>query len=179
MPKAVNDISIRAAIAIARVYRISISPGRHAFERRYARLIRESLDLARMNEARAIFIGEHDFAAFRTLGTEVKTTIRRVEVSEWTRDGAHLLYRVEASSFLRHMVRTMVAVMIEVGRGKLQPGIVAELLAASRALDGSCSGSAARPVSDGSTLLNGPARYALFIGAARRQCKMSGPDGRN
>ena len=41
----------------------------------------------------------------------------------------HLTYRVEATSFLRHMVRTMVGTMVEIGRGKLEPGLVAELLA--------------------------------------------------
>jgi tRNA pseudouridine38-40 synthase len=80
-----------------------------------------------MNDAARYFLGEHDFAAFRTLGTEVKSTVRRVHVSEWHREGAHLTYRVEASSFLRHMVRTMVATMIEVGRGKLKPDYIAQL----------------------------------------------------
>jgi tRNA pseudouridine38-40 synthase len=116
--------------ASARVYqyRVLNQQWRSAFEHRYAWLIREPLDLARLNEAARIFLGEHDFAAFRTLGTEVKTTVRRVHASEWRREGVHLTYRVEATSFLRHMVRTMVATMVEVGRGKMEPGFVAELL---------------------------------------------------
>ncbi len=137
-----NDIVIRNAEtvdasfdprrhAIARVYeyRILNQLWPSAFEHRYSWLIRDSLDLDRMNAAAQFFIGEHDFAAFRTLGTEVRSTIRRVHISEWRRDGVHLLYRVEASSFLRHMVRTMVATLVEVGRGRLEPGIVAEILA--------------------------------------------------
>ena len=82
-----------------------------------------------MNAAAHIFVGEHDFAAFRTLGTKMKTTVRRVHSSEWRREAAHLTYRVEASSFLRHMVRTMVTTMVEVGHGKMEPDFVAELLA--------------------------------------------------
>src|SRR6202030_2322491 len=103
--------------ATARVYeyRILNQQTRSAFEHRFAWLIREPLDLERMNEAARIFIGEHDFAAFRSLGTKVKSTVRRVHLSEWRREGAHFVYRVEASSFLRHMVRTMVATMIEIG----------------------------------------------------------------
>jgi len=108
-------------------YRVLNQQMRSAFEHRFAWLIRDPLDLDRMKEAARIFIGEHDFAAFRTLGTEVKSTVRRVHVSEWRRDGAQLTYRVEASSFLRHMVRTMVATMVEVGRRKLQPDFVAQL----------------------------------------------------
>jgi tRNA pseudouridine38-40 synthase len=48
--------------------------------------------------------------------------------SEWTRDGDLFLYRVEANSFLRHMVRAMVAAMIDVGRGKLTADEVAAIL---------------------------------------------------
>ena len=118
----------RRAVARVYEYRVLNQSWRSPFERRYAWLIREPLDLDRMNEAAQIFLGEHDFAAFRSLGTEVKTTVRRVQVSEWKRTGSQLTYRVEANSFLRHMVRTMVAAMIEVGRGKLAPRFVAELI---------------------------------------------------
>ncbi len=116
--------------ARSRVYEYHIlnQPRRSAFAYRYSWLLRDSLDLARMNEAGRRFIGEHDFAAFRTLGTRVKTTVRRVHSSAWTRDGARLVYRVEAGSFLRHMVRTMVATMVEIGRGKSEPAFVSELL---------------------------------------------------
>jgi len=85
--------------------------------------------VAAMNRAARIFVGEHDFAAFRSLGTEVRTTVRCVTSSEWTRDADLLLYRVEANSFLRHMVRAMVATMIDVGRGKITVEKVATILA--------------------------------------------------
>ena len=128
--EAVDDSFEPRRHASARVYQYLVlnQQWRSAFEHRYSWLIREPLDLARLNEAASIFLGEHDFAAFRTLGTEVKTTVRRVHASEWRREGVHLTYRVEATSFLRHMVRTMVATMVEVGRGKMEPGFVAELL---------------------------------------------------
>ena len=99
-----------------------------AFEYRYSWLVRDPLDLDAMNCAARIFVGEHDFAAFRSLGTDVTTTVRRVISSEWTRDADVLLYRVEANSFLRHMVRAMVAAMVDVGRGKLTVDKVATIL---------------------------------------------------
>ena len=49
--------------------------------------------------------------------------------SEWTRADDVLVYRVEANSFLRHMVRAMVAAMIDVGRGKLTRDQIATILA--------------------------------------------------
>ncbi len=128
--EAVDDSFDPRRHAIARVYeyRILNQPLPSAFERRYAWLIRDPLNLDRMNVAASIFAGEHDFAGFRSLGTKVKSTVRRVHLSEWRREGVHLTYRVEATSFLRHMVRAMVATMVEVGRGKMEPGFVAELL---------------------------------------------------
>jgi tRNA pseudouridine38-40 synthase len=119
----------RAARSRVYEYRVLNRKIASAFEYRYSRLVREQLDLAAMNCAARVFVGEHDFAAFRSLGTEVTTTVRRVISSEWTRDADVLLYRVEANSFLRHMVRAMVAAMVEVGRGKLTPGQVATILA--------------------------------------------------
>lgn len=100
-------------------YVVLNQPLRSAFERNSAWLVREPLDISAMNAAAMVFVGEHDFAAFRSVGSAEKTTLRRVEVSRWRRDDErHLVYRVEASAFLRHMVRTMVAAMVEVGRGK-------------------------------------------------------------
>jgi tRNA pseudouridine38-40 synthase len=121
----------RAARSRVYEYRVLNRIVASAFEYRYSWLVRERLDLDAMNCAARIFLGEHDFAAFRSLGTDVTTTVRRVISSEWLRD-AHenvFLYRVEATSFLRHMVRAMVAAMIDVGRGKLTPEKIATMLA--------------------------------------------------
>ena len=118
----------RAARARVYEYRVLNRKIASAFEYRYSWLVRDQLDLDAMNRAARIFVGEHDFAAFRSLGTDVTTTVRRVILSEWSRDADVLLYRVEANSFLRHMVRAMVAAMVDVGRGKLTPEKLATIL---------------------------------------------------
>jgi len=119
----------RAARSRVYEYRVLNRKVASAFEYRYSWLVRDQLDLAAMNCAAQIFVGEHDFAAFRSLGSEVTTTVRRVISSEWTRAADVFLYRVEATSFLRHMVRAMVAAMVDVGRGKLTPEKIATILA--------------------------------------------------
>lgn len=119
----------RAARSRVYEYRVLNRQVASAFDYRYSWLVRDRLDLAAMNRAAQIFVGDHDFAAFRSLGTEVRTTIRRVISSEWTRADDVLVYRVEANSFLRHMVRAMVAAMIDVGRGKLTRDQIATILA--------------------------------------------------
>lgn len=118
----------RDAYLRAYQYRILNRELRSAFDHRYSWHVREPLDVAGMQTAARLFLGEHDFAAFRSLGTEVKSTVRHIYLSQWQRQGEHLLYGVEASSFLRHMVRTMVATMAEVGRHRLSIAAVAELL---------------------------------------------------
>lgn len=109
-------------------YRVTNRDRRSPFDFRYAWQVSAKLDLAAMNVAARRFIGAHDFAAFRSLGSEEKTTVRRIFVSEWRRDGDRLVYRVEAGAFMRHMVRTMVATMVAVGRGKLAPAQVTDLI---------------------------------------------------
>ena len=81
-----------------------------------------------MNAAAEEFIGEHDFAAFRSLGSDEVTTVRRVMVSEWRRADERLIYRVEATAFLRHMVRTMVGAMVAAGSGKIAPDRIGAFL---------------------------------------------------
>lgn len=118
----------RAACARVYEYRIINRELRSAFDNRYSWQIREPLDLAAMQTAAGRFLGEHDFAAFRTLGTETKTTVRRIYCSQWTQRGDLLLYRVEGSSFLRRMVRSMVAAMVEVGRRRMTADAITALL---------------------------------------------------
>jgi tRNA pseudouridine38-40 synthase len=101
-------------------YRIVNRPFRSAFEHRRAWVIHGDLDYTAMITAAEKFIGTHDFAAFRSVGSLEKSTVRSVFVSEWERQGDLMVYRVEANSFLRHMVRTMVAAMVEIGRLRMQ-----------------------------------------------------------
>jgi tRNA pseudouridine38-40 synthase len=111
-------------------YRVLNQDRRSAFDFRYAWLVQGPLDLWALNAAARCFIGEHDFASFRSLGSDETTTVRRVYRSEWSRTGNRFVYRVEASSFMRHMVRTMVAAMVEAGRSKLAPEQITALIQA-------------------------------------------------
>lgn len=99
-------------------YRILNRSNPSAFEYRHVWLVRDSLDLEAMNLAAQMIVGEHDFAAFRSAGSKERTTRRRVYLSRWEREEERLRYRIEAQSFLRHMVRTLVAAMVVVGRGR-------------------------------------------------------------
>ncbi len=107
------------------VYRITAKPARHPLlNRQVWQLVGQSLHLERMQQAAERFLGEHDFAAFGTAPQAGSAnTVRRVYVSQWTLApgdyGQVYTYRVAATAFLYHMVRRMVGVMVQVGRGKI------------------------------------------------------------
>src|SRR5215469_109347 len=109
----------RAASVRVYEYRILNRELRSVLDCRYAWHLAQPLNFAAMGPAARIFLGEHDFAAFRSLGTETMSTVRSIYLSQWKRRGDLLVYRVEGSSFMRHMVRSMVAAMVEVGRNRL------------------------------------------------------------
>lgn len=110
-------------------YRIWNAPARSPFWRRFAWHVPAPLDLAAMAEAAGLLAGEHDFAAFRGADAEpLRSTVRRVLESRIERDGSLVGYRIEATAFLKHMVRNIVGTLVEVGLGTRPPGDVAIIL---------------------------------------------------
>lgn len=88
------------------------------------------LDATSMAEAATHFQGEHDFASLCRRSGD-RSTVRLVRSAEWVRPRSGLLvFEVSASSFCHQMVRSMVALTVEVGRGKLSPTAIPEILAA-------------------------------------------------
>ena len=87
------------------------------------------LDLERLNEASALLLGEHDFAAFCKF-REGATTIRTLETFKWERkeDGL-LVAQVVADAFCYSMVRNLVGSAVCVAEGRFEPSWIAEMLA--------------------------------------------------
>ncbi len=113
-------------------YTILNAPRRSPLLRFQAWHVRDPLDLEAMRRAAAHFVGEHDFAAFRTTGCAAKTTVRRIDRVEITTSGDLIVIDVEGSGFLKNMVRIMVGTLVEVGRGKREPESIGRLLADPR-----------------------------------------------
>jgi tRNA pseudouridine38-40 synthase len=76
------------------------------------------LDVGAMDEAAACLVGEHDFASL-CRAAEGKTTTRVVHTASWWREEV-VVFEVSAASFCHQMVRSMVALCVEVGRGRLE-----------------------------------------------------------
>jgi tRNA pseudouridine38-40 synthase len=107
--------------AIGRSYLYQISRRRTAFGKKLLWWVREELDLERMRAVAALFVGMKDYHSFCARDAEDKSTkvlIERVQLGE---NGDLILIRVEGSHFLWKMVRRMVGVIVEAGRGRLSP----------------------------------------------------------
>jgi tRNA pseudouridine38-40 synthase len=117
--------------ALGKHYRYTIFNGRRRSPllRHYAWHLRGKLDSAAMAEAAARFIGEHDFAPFRTTGCAAKTTVRRIDAVEISTEGELIRIDVRGSGFLRNMVRIMVGTLVEVGSGKRPADSITRILA--------------------------------------------------
>ena len=118
-----------------REYRYTIWNGpRSPLRERQALGMRAPLDAAAMERAGQVLVGRHDFSAFGAVDRGPVRTLHRVRVR---RSGSLVTIDVTADAFLRGMVRRIVAVLLEVGRGKMDGSAVAAALAAGRpALDG-------------------------------------------
>lgn len=117
--------------ATARRYRYLIleRETRSALLRRRTWWRRERLDCTAMTAAADGLLGERDFSAFRAAGCQSATPMRRLmSVAVYRSDGLlHLEFT--ANAFLQHMVRNLVGVLVEIGRGAAPPGWAAEVLA--------------------------------------------------
>ncbi len=87
------------------------------------------LDEAIMREAGRHFVGEHDFAAVRSVGTEVKSTVRTVYYYDVAREGDLISLKVCANGFLYNMARAMAGTVVYAAEGKYPPEAVADILA--------------------------------------------------
>lgn len=86
------------------------------------------LDETIMREAAAQFVGTHDFAAVRSVGTEVKSTVRTVHHFEVERQGDLILCRICANGFLYNMARAMTGTVVYAAEGKIAPNEIGKLL---------------------------------------------------
>lgn len=75
------------------------------------------LDLAAMNEAAALLLGEYDFATFGQ-PPQGTNTVRTVSTAVWRREGDSLIFSIAANAFLYRMVRSIVGSLKLVGDGK-------------------------------------------------------------
>lgn len=99
------------------------------------------LDLDAMNVAAQQLVGEHDFATFGQPPQGINT-VRELFKASWQREGEFLWFDIEATAFLKRMVRSIVGSLKMVGTGEWSGE---EFVAAFRAAERQQSGVAAPP----------------------------------
>jgi tRNA pseudouridine38-40 synthase len=125
------DINIREAAEIdprfharhhaeERFYLYQIAIERTAFGKHFVWWIKDRLDIRRMSEAAERFVGRHDFSIYREKEEDPSNALVEVSCSELSVHGNLILFRMGASHFLWKMVRRIVGILVEVGRGNLE-----------------------------------------------------------
>ena len=110
--------------------------------------VRQPVDTDAVRRAAASLVGEHDFRAFRASDCDRKTTNRIVRRLEVDRQGPRLVFDIEATAFLKNMVRIVVGTLVDIGRGRIPEDAPTRMLATG---DRSAGGMTAPP--GGLTLL--------------------------
>lgn len=127
LPGDINIIEIKKADqkfharhnAKYRSYIYQISKQRTAFGKPFVWWIKDKLNLEKISKASKVFIGMHDFVSFADKDDTEKSTKVLIEDVQIKEEGNLILVRIIGSHFLWKMVRRMVGVLVEVGRGNL------------------------------------------------------------
>ena len=111
------------------IYKILNSPHPSALLRKRSWYVPTALDIDQMKKSAEYLIGEHDFKAFAQSGIEVKTTIRNVlNVSLEQKENNIILFSIEATGFLKRMVRLIIGTLVQVGKERITPLDFAQIL---------------------------------------------------
>ncbi len=110
-------------------YNLFISPVRPVLERHNWHL-RYTLDVKKMNIALQHLVGQHDFKSFASAADQRQSSIRTIFNCAVTSNGSHIVFDIAGDGFLYNMVRNIVGTMVEVGRGRLAPEAIPQILSA-------------------------------------------------
>ena len=126
LPFAVNthipeDIAVKAAFEVADDFNAIGSCVKNPFYVNRAYFYPKKLDETVMDRAARMFEGTHDFAAVRSVGTNVRSTVRTIYYCRVTRNEELLELKVCADGFLYNMVRAITGTVLYAAEGKLTP----------------------------------------------------------
>ena len=127
----VNDDAHARFDATARTYRYRITTRKDPFLCVNHTRVAAGLNFEAMNNAAQALLGKQDFASFCRTHTDVKTTICDVREAKWVQESdTEWYFVITADRFLRNMVRAVVGTLFEVGKGRMTPAQLADIIAA-------------------------------------------------
>lgn len=110
------------------IYTIINAKQRISIGRQYAYLFKRKLNVELMRRAAGYFIGTHDFEAFRSIGSNVKTSVRTVSELKIEQEGNFIRIIISADGFLYNMVRIITGTLIDVGVGRIKPEDIKDII---------------------------------------------------
>lgn len=110
-------------------YRVWNSEVPNVFERKQMYICTDALDFEAMQAAAVYFLGEHDFRAFCSNPDLKKSSVRTIYRMELEQIGHEIRLTVTGNGFLYNMVRLIMGTLLEVGRGKVRPEEVPDIIA--------------------------------------------------
>ncbi len=118
--------------SVGKTYRYSCyyGPLKPVFDRKYVCVLEQEPDMKRMKKAAEYLTGEHDFASFCGNTKMKKSTVRRIDSIEITKNGPYIYFTYQGDGFLYHMVRILTGTLLEVGFGRRSPESMTALLEA-------------------------------------------------
>lgn len=119
--------------AAGKTYRYTCFDGvtKPVFDRKYVTTLEFPVDVMKMQKAAQYLVGQHDFRSFCGNPKMKKSTVRTIESIEIKRSKGYVSIYVHGDGFLTHMVRIIAGTLIEVGRGKIAPEFMQNILDAT------------------------------------------------
>lgn len=114
--------------ALERTYQYFVSTKKNIFNDNIY-FVSSKLDCAKMNEASQFLIGKQDFTSFSKLHTDTSTNNCNIIKAMWVQQEDNLIFSISSNRFLRNMVRSIVGTLIDVGKGKINPSIMKDIIA--------------------------------------------------
>jgi tRNA pseudouridine38-40 synthase len=112
-------------------YHLQLDPVSDPFNRLYRTQIFSRIDLDLLKKAAHFFIGTHDFTSFANLkesGNPAQDSIRTLKRLDVIDQKGGVRLEFEGNGFLYKMVRNMTGTLLDVGRGKIEPERILEIL---------------------------------------------------
>lgn len=99
-------------------YRLLNKSFHSVFTRNFVYTLYQRLDLAKVEYALKDFIGQFDFSAFQSAGSDMNNTVRQIEKFEIKRYNEEIWFEISGDGFLYNMVRIIIGTLLEIGLGK-------------------------------------------------------------
>lgn len=124
-----NDLHARFS-ATSRTYRYFIAREKDPFRRDLSMEFTGPLQIEAMQQAASYLKHYTDFTSFSKLHTQTATNNCKVQEAFWSDEPPYLIFTITADRFLRNMVRAIVGTLLEIGKGKMSPGDMKEVIEA-------------------------------------------------